>query len=551
MFKNNKIVISIAIIFSLLIGFSSLYTPKPKDSNNSGFSSERAKEDIKEISKDVHSVLQQDNLKEVRDYILGRLSEIGLNPEVFTYENITDKYDNTYDVNNIYAKIDGKDGEDGNYIMLATHYDSSPRKRAGEDPNSKGAADAGYGISTILEIAKLIKDNNIPLENGIKFLITDAEETGLLGAKQEMDKNFDLYKNVSYVVNIEARGVKGPAMMFETSNNNSKVIDLYKEANLPFSYSLAADVYRKMPNGSDFTEFNNKNIPGINIAVLDSLDYYHTYRDNFENISDTSIQHYGEQILPIVEEFIYSEKYSEDGYFDSKENSIFFTLLPNVFISYSNTVGIVLAAIAIIGLALVVINSKKKYATIKYIDIAKSTLISLFAGILVALSGILISFVLSKIYNMKFSLTYMPKIPIALGVFIASILLISILVYLLFKRLVSDGMCEKSLLFGGLIFNTILLVVFMFVLPGASFLFLFPVLLSLIAILLKKKEFMIIPVMFSIVMYAPILYMLYIALTIGALGVILLLLAAMLVVVVPCIIVFTKEKQKIDYKSRI
>ena len=51
---------------------------------------------------------------------------------------------------------------------------------------------------------------------------------GLLGAKEEMNNNFSLYDNVEYVVNIEARGIKGPALMFETSSNNKKVIDLYK-----------------------------------------------------------------------------------------------------------------------------------------------------------------------------------------------------------------------------------------------------------------------------------------------------------------------------------
>ena len=54
-----------------------------------------------------------------------------------------------------------------------------------------------------------------------------------------MNQNFELYKNVNFVVNLEARGIKGPALMFETSSNNEKVIDLYKKANLPVSYSLA------------------------------------------------------------------------------------------------------------------------------------------------------------------------------------------------------------------------------------------------------------------------------------------------------------------------
>ena len=81
-----------------------------------------------------------------------------------------------------------------------------------------------------------------------------------------------------------------------------------------------------MPNGSDFSEFKKMGLQGINFAVLNSLDYYHTPKDNYENVSDTSLQHYGEQILPVVEEFVYNADYGEEGYLDSNEDAIFFTL---------------------------------------------------------------------------------------------------------------------------------------------------------------------------------------------------------------------------------
>ena len=306
--KNKGIILFLSIILSIALGVTSLYTPRPK-SEESGFSTEIAKEHIKEISKEVHSVDQPEALARVREYIVNELKELGLEPEVFSYEAVESPKGGIYNLNNIYAKIDGKNGENGSYIMLASHYDSSPKKRAGEDGESKGAADAGYGVSTILEIVRNIKESGQELENGIKILITDGEEVGLIGAKQEMNQNFELYKNVNFVVNLEARGIKGPALMFETSSNNEKVIDLYKKANLPVSYSLASDVYNKMPNGSDFTEFKNAGLSGINFAVLNDLDYYHTKNDNYDNISDTSIQHYGEQVLPIVQEYIYNAKY--------------------------------------------------------------------------------------------------------------------------------------------------------------------------------------------------------------------------------------------------
>ena len=115
---------------------------------------------------------------------------------------------------------------------------------------------------------------------------------------------------MNYVVNIEARGTKGPAIMFETSPNNTPVIDLYEHSEKPFSYSITPEIYRLLPNATDFTVFLENNLTGINISVLDGLENYHTPNDNPENLSDKSMQHYGDQVLPIVKEFVSNEKYS-------------------------------------------------------------------------------------------------------------------------------------------------------------------------------------------------------------------------------------------------
>ena len=220
--KKTWIIVLITCLIASILGGVSLYTPKSKNATSNGFSAEKAKEHIKEIAKEPHSIYDKDSLSEIRNYIIQELNTLGLDTNIFTYENIEDRNGKIVDINNIYTKIDGKNGEDGKYILLASHYDSSPKKRDGEEEGSLGAADAGYGVSTILEILRVIKEQDKPLENGIKILITDGEEMGLLGAKQEMNNNFSLYENVEYVVNIEARGVKGPALMFETSSNNKR-----------------------------------------------------------------------------------------------------------------------------------------------------------------------------------------------------------------------------------------------------------------------------------------------------------------------------------------
>lgn len=541
--RNKGIILFLSIILSIVLGVTSLYTPRPK-SEDSGFSTEIAKEHIKEISKEVHSIQEPEALGRVREYILNELKELGLEPEVFTYEGVESSKGGIYDINNIYAKIDGKNGEDGSYIMLASHYDSSPKKRSGEDGESKGAADDGYGVSTILEIVRIIKESGQELENGIKILITDGEEMGLMGAKEEMNNNFDLYENVNFVVNLEARGIKGPALMFETSNNNKKVIDLYKKANLPVSYSLAADVYNKMPNGSDFTEFKNAGLPGINFAVLNDLDYYHTKNDNYDNISDTSIQHYGEQVLPIVQEYVYNAKYGQADYFQSNQNSVFFTLLPNVFINYTSLIATILAVISLIALVVIMRNLKvNAKMVVKWIAV--------WTGLALASTaiGIAISYIISMVSGIEFKITYMPRITGSDFIVLMAVILTSVLVALLSKKLAKNREDLESMLFGGLWFNEFLLVIFMIALPGGSYLFLWPVIITLISIILTKKfknqNMLLIATMFTIVMYVPVIYNIYIALTIGALGVVMLLTLMSLSTIVPLVLNVSMENENV------
>ena len=81
-------------------------------------------------------------------------------------------------------------------------------------------------------------------------------------------------------------------MLFETSPRNDKLISLYKHAKYPYAYSLTGFVYNLLPNDTDFSVVKN-NFGGFNFSVIDNLDYYHTSRDNYENISASSIQHYG------------------------------------------------------------------------------------------------------------------------------------------------------------------------------------------------------------------------------------------------------------------
>ena len=130
---------------------------------------------------------------------------------------------------------------------------------------------------------------------------------------------------MNFVINVEARGVKGPALLFETSYNNSKVMELYKLAKQPHTFSLTSVVYKFMPNDTDFS-IVKRDYPGMNFSVIDNLRYYHTDLDNYSNISLESIQHYGMAIEPIVHEYLTNGLYGNKDALVADSDSVFFTL---------------------------------------------------------------------------------------------------------------------------------------------------------------------------------------------------------------------------------
>lgn len=526
--KSNFIILAVCIV-SILLGCITMYYPNTNE-NGTNFSYIRAKEDLKVITKEPHSTLHhQEALKEVRQYIFKELEALNMNPQIFSYNNVKNEKGNVADLNNIYGKIDGENG----YILLVAHYDSAGSNPQNNDGYSYGASDDGYGVATILEILRDIRSSGKELKNGIKVLITDGEEMQLIGSREEFNKNLSLYKNVSYAINFEARGTSRPVIMYETSEKNDKVLDLYKKANYPITTSLVTDLY-KDSGRSDFLNIKDKGIPGINFTTLDNVEYYHTPEDSYENISDKSLKHYGNQILPIVEEFIYSDKYKDINYFKQGSNTIFFTILPNVVLDYSVTLGRILAILTIMAVIVLIIFNKDKLKGI-LLSTGKNIIHIVFALVL----GLIISFGLATISGINFTLNHMGKVPgDDILVIVLPIMLILFILKIEIKK--KENISEKFL--AGILIQTILLGVSMILLPGASYLIMIPLMLtiiSLIIIWITKKEdakySLLLGVAAMIILYVPIINIFHMAFSIGALPFIFVILIIMKPLLVPII----------------
>ncbi|RDY27898.1 hypothetical protein CHL78_007805 [Romboutsia weinsteinii] len=514
-------ILLIVLTISAIIGYNSLYPSKANHTDNSKVNVSKQVDHIKEIAKEPHSIFDGEAHENVKNYLIDELKELGVESKVYDYKDVyVERTKTKENLQNIYAEIKGKNDS---YIMLVTHYDSSHAKkeRYAESDGSVGAADAGYGLSTILETIRAIKENNVTLNNGIKILITDGEEYGLLGAKEAV-KEKEIFENVNYLINLEARGTDGPAVMFETSKNNSKVIDLYNKSEKPFSYSITPEIYRLLPNGTDFTVFLESEITGINISVLDGLENYHTPNDSVENINERSLQHYGDQVLPIVTEFVSNDKYKTSDALESNDDSIFF-ILGNVFVKYSKLVNYVLLATILLMITFLF----KKFKIRSVISVLKYALVNLLFTVGVMGASFGVSKLAAIVNNRPFKLTYLPLIKYE-DIIILAVIGLSALGYMLLMKKVSKNFDEKNeLILGTLTLLLIIGTVLSFVLPGASYLFVFPsVLIGLfttIKVMLSKDKdsnisyILLIPMAIITILFVPTVYLFNCALTFGAL----------------------------------
>lgn len=199
---------------------------------------------------------------------------------------------------NIMVRLEGRRHDDA--VMLVAHHDSVPY--------GPGAADDAAGVAALMEIARMMQANDRQPERDVIFLITDGEEYGLLGARRFVEQH-PWAKQVQRVINLEARGTSGPSCMFETGPNNIGLIRIFANSvKRPVSSSLFYDIYRSMPNDTDFTIFKRAGMNGFNFAFIGDVQNYHTPNDDLAHLSRRSLQHHGDNASELMAALAYNSE---------------------------------------------------------------------------------------------------------------------------------------------------------------------------------------------------------------------------------------------------
>jgi hypothetical protein len=455
----------IVLIFVLLVAavcavHEGTPAPLPSSAPQNVFSADRALFYLDAFATAPHPIGSAEHDR-VRDYLVSQLTALGATPEIQKATGVTARYEVAGTVENIVARLKGTSGAP-DAVALVAHYDSVPA--------GPGAGDDGAGIAALLETLCALSTGP-PLRNDILFLFTDGEEDGLLGASAFVAEN-PAAKDVRVVVNFEARGNAGESQMFETSADNGRLVQIFSHAAAhPSGSSLTYEVYKHMPNDTDMTVFKKAGAAGLNFAFIGHWEAYHSPLDNTQSLDLGSLQQHGENALSLARSL------GDTDLANLRDrDAVYFSIPGSIFVHYSSRFLWPLALVSGVFLFGMIFYANGAWQT-RLLPIVTSFFLQI--GVLVVLLLVGLGFVLGVRWLHLRVLQEGPldqNVLYTLGLFA---LLLAILALL--DKLFRKKIAAPAFFLGGALLIFILVLVTSRWLPGGSYIFLWPLLLALLA----------------------------------------------------------------------
>jgi hypothetical protein len=225
--------------------------------------------------------------RRAREYLIDQLEIAGLQVRVQEVEARRRDVGLAGRVSNI---IGIRQGQLTDAIAIVAHYDSVP--------DGPGAGDDAYGTAIAVEAARVL--GATPMRHSLMVLLTDSEESGLLGAAGAMSDPA-IRDRIAAYMNVEGVGASGVPMLFETGPGNRWLTSTWaRHAPFPRGASFAVEIYKRTPNDTDFSILKREGIPGLNFAIIGDSTAYHTDRDTAARLDDDSLTTGGENIVAIA-----------------------------------------------------------------------------------------------------------------------------------------------------------------------------------------------------------------------------------------------------------
>jgi hypothetical protein len=284
----------IALTLALLLGAAlawsqaRLPSPAPADAPAPQFSAGRAMAVVREIAQAPHPVGSPEN-RRVRDRLLSRMAALGLTPQVRRGDAVEPAGVGLQGATteSLVGVLPGRDRAQPPVLLMA-HYDSRP--------GAPGAADDGAGVAAALETIRAIRARGTPARD-VALVLTDGEEACLCGARHVFATD-PLARRAGLVLNLEARGSGGRALMFQTGRDDAGAVRLFRDTAVrPMAGALFGEVYARLPNDTDFSIARAAGAAGLNYAFTGDAFDYHAPTDRPDRLAPGSLQDLGDQVL--------------------------------------------------------------------------------------------------------------------------------------------------------------------------------------------------------------------------------------------------------------
>ncbi|MEV4570502.1 M20/M25/M40 family metallo-hydrolase [Nonomuraea sp. NPDC049419] len=351
----------VALGVLLLIGIAAIrdVTPaavSPADAPEQAFSAQRAFRHVEEIAVAPHPVGTAEHAR-VREHLVGELRRLGLRPEVHESVGVAPRGEPGRPVTvgrvfNIVAVIPGT--APTGRVFVTAHYDSVP-----EGP---GANDDGAGTASAIETARALVADGARLRNDVVILITDAEETGLLGSEAFV-RDHPLARGRNVVLNNEARGSEGPVLMFRSTEPNAGLISTFgSAAPMPVADSVYAELMKLLNNDTDFTAFQPGGMAVLDSAYADAGTLYHSVLDDPAHVDLAALQQMGDNTLALVRAFGAADL----ARINAGGDLVYFNLPPGLLVRYPVWAATALSVLALLAaLALIVLARRRGVVTLR------------------------------------------------------------------------------------------------------------------------------------------------------------------------------------------
>ncbi|GAA2874974.1 M28 family peptidase [Nonomuraea rubra] len=450
--------LALAAVIVLTAMSNSTMQPLPASAPAAEFSAGRALRHLEAFATRPRPIGSQAGAQ-ARDYLVGQLRAAGLDVRVqqAVGANSSTGLAAFGQVHNVVATRRGTDPT--GTVVIAAHYDSAAM--------GPGTSDDAAAVAAMLETVRAL--GGTKLRNDLVFLMTDGEEDGVLGAEAFV-REHPLGGKGGVLLNWEARGVSGPSLMFETSRDNAGLVGLFADAvPYPRGDSMMVELYRLLPNNTDFTPMTAAGFTGMNFAYIQESSRYHTADDSLAHLNRGSLQHHGTNMLALARELGGADLPAL-----SAGHDVTYFRLFGLMITYPNGLvwplaGLAVAAVAGLGL---VAWRRRVAGPVRMLAGAVSAVVPVVLAVVLAQGLWEVLVAMRPEYDGMGGLLHRP------GAFRAAVAVLAGLAVLGWYLALRRRIGPAALAIGALAWPAVLGVVCAQVAPGASFMFALPALFA-------------------------------------------------------------------------